>query len=166
MFSGKTSRCLAITGSHRAVGHNVLMIKPELDTRDQFIASHDGGLAECKRLDKLIDAKKLPEYEKAFMIVVDEAQFFDDILEGVEQFLKDSKKIFVFALDGDAKQRPFGKVSSIIPLCDTVEKLNGLCQFCGKNAPFTTSSTELPDSQILIGGQDIYTAVCRNHVNI
>ena len=164
MFSGKSSRCLELARRHRAIGRRVLMLKPELDTRDHLIATHDGSMAQCTRLDRLASAAELSEYDATSMILIDEAQFFEDLVPAVRRFLLDKKTVHVYGLDGDGKQRRFGTVLDLVPLADSVEKLLGLCQLCGAPAPFTVTEEHIPETQILIGGEEIYTPVCRFHL--
>ena len=161
-FSGKTSRCArSATPRNRP---------PRIDAqtgigyRDTLIASHDGAMAQCSRLATLNEAVTVQGYAQAEMILVDEAQFFDDLVSAVKRFLNNGKTVHVFGLDGDGKQRPFGSVVDLIPLADSVQKLLGLCQICGEPAPFTVTDALIPETQVLIGGNELYSAVCRRHM--
>jgi thymidine kinase len=59
-------------------------------------------------------------------------------------------------------RKSFGSVLDIIPLADSITKLNAQCEICGKNAYFTLRKTQ--DKQVeLIGGVDVYMPVCRQH---
>jgi len=59
-------------------------------------------------------------------------------------------------------RKSFGSVLDIIPLADSITKLNARCEICGKNAYFTLRKTQ--DKQVeLIGGVDVYMPVCRQH---
>ena len=70
-----------------------------------------------------------------------------------------NKIIIVAGLDGDYLQRPFGDLLKLIPLCDTVVKLNAIC-ICYKSASFSKRICD-SDELELIGGFDNYISVCR-----
>lgn len=59
-------------------------------------------------------------------------------------------------------RRRFGSVLDMIPLADSVTKLNARCEMCGKRAFFTLRKTDDTQTE-LIGGSDIYMPVCRQH---
>jgi len=99
------------------------------------------------------------------VVAVDEAQFFDDLVDfcllAVEQW---HKSVIVAGLDGDFKRRPFGQVLNLIPLADEVSKLHSRCgvENCRARALFslrTVSNAQLN----LVGGTDVYLPVCRAH---
>ena len=65
----------------------------------------------------------------------------------------------VYGLDGDFQQQKFGGVLDLIPHCDTVEKLQGFCNYCDNRSMFT-KRLENSDKQVLVGN-DNYIPVCR-----
>lgn len=50
----------------------------------------------------------------------------------------------------------------MIPIADSVTKLNARCEVCGKRALFTLRKTEETKTEV-IAGADVYMPVCRNH---
>jgi len=83
----------------------------------------------------------------------------------VEHCLYLKKQIILTGLDADSFQRKFGELIDCIPLACEVVKLSALCMVCkdGTCGPFTKRI--VPDKQLeLIGGSDMYIAVCRNHL--
>lgn len=66
-------------------------------------------------------------------------------------------------LDGDSNRSEFGEILKLIPICDSVTKLYGLCVMCkdGTKACFTKRLVT-ETSQVLIGN-DEFMAVCRKH---
>jgi thymidine kinase len=94
------------------------------------------------------------------VVGIDEGQFFPDLLHFVELWANLGKIVIVAALDGTFQRKPFGNVLSLVPLAESVTKLNSVCMMCYADAPFTrrlTSETEVE----VIGGADKYIAVCR-----
>jgi thymidine kinase len=67
-------------------------------------------------------------------IMINEAQFFPDLVEFVKEFSQ--RNIYIYGLDGDFKQEKIGYILDIIPLCDTVTKLRATCA-CGQPAIFS-----------------------------
>jgi len=72
----------------------------------------------------------------------------------------------VASLDGDCYRRRFGHVLDLIPHANEVHKLTAYCDICrdrhGKltPAPFTARMTSDTTAE-LVGGTDIYKAMCR-----
>ena len=82
MFSGKSSYVLSVVSRYSVLGIPVLVITHESDTRyaANQVVTHDGRSAPCvhaKDLDK-VDIK---HYD---VIIVDEAQFFTNLVPFVE----------------------------------------------------------------------------------
>jgi thymidine kinase len=73
--------------------------------------------------------------------------------------------VIVSALDGTYKREPFGKISHLICLAESVTKLNAICMVCQKEASFTKRINEETET-VVIGGQDKYLAVCRKCFNM
>ena len=92
-------------------------------------------------------------------IMINEAQFYPDLVEFVKKF--NYKNIYVYGLDGDFKQEKIGYILDIIPHCDTIIKLKALCA-CGEPAIFSkilSQKTEQyqPNAQ--------YIPVCRKCIS-
>ena len=76
-----------------------------------------------------------------------------------------NKTIMLAGLDADSFQRKFGELIECIPHASEVTKLSALCMVCkdGTSGPFTKRMVEERTLE-LIGGSDIYSAVCRKHL--
>ena len=112
--------------------------------------------------------KKYNEYRTGDIILIDEAQFFNDLFNfAVYASDIDKKTIIVFGLDGDYKKEAFGDILKLIPHAEKVTKLNAFCQICkdGTLASFTKRLIN-SEKQAIIGNQDCYMAVCRKHHKI
>lgn len=70
------------------------------------------------------------------------------------------KLVIVAALDGDFQRRPFESIVNLYPLAEKIKKINAVCRSCGFFASFTFRTTDSSDLEI-IGGEDMYKAVCR-----
>jgi len=115
----------------------------------------------CVRFNKLADLLNYEDLYKFKCIVIDEAQFFEDLKTSIETLLSLNKFIYVCGLDGDFQMKKFGQILDIIPIADEVIKKQALCALCrnGKKASFTKRLSE-ESSQKLIGTNN-YIPVCR-----
>jgi len=90
----------------------------------------------CIKCVNLFDAYQMESLNKCVVIMINEAQFFKDLIPFVEEMLKKGKTIYVYGLDGDYKQEKIGHILDLIPLCDTIQKLKAKC-ICGDDAIFS-----------------------------
>lgn len=74
--------------------------------------------------------------------------------------MREGKKVYVSALDGDYRRKPFGKIGELIPLCTHIVKLHAICMMCKKNNGYYTLRTVQNEEIELIGANDKYMAVC------
>ena len=167
MFSGKSTELIRRLKRFKVIFQKVLVINSSKDTRSQeeVIKTHDGVAFQCIKTTKLMDVYHNPSYINAAVIGIDEGQFFEDLHEFVKFTLCLQKHIIIASLDGDSNQKSFGQTLSLIPLADNVDKLHALCMEChdGTLAPFTKRHVK-GGTQELIGSNEIYSAVCRNHL--
>jgi thymidine kinase len=178
MFSSK-SVWLSGKASHFAdLNKNVVYINHLSDVRD--VSSQDGILSSHRsdqKMSKKVNQEKLSELlnhnlEKFDVICIDEGQFFKDLRSFVETVMKidDKKIIYISALDGDFNQRMFSSIIDILPLSTTFKKKTAVCSKCLElglhyDAPYTQLSQEIKtESNIIIGGKDLYSPVCIKHL--
>ena len=171
MFSGKTSRLIEVYNKCKLCNIPVVAINYDKDKRydDVSICNHNGikiPCIQCNKFSDLDDSNRIKDNTaivEADVLLINEAQFFDDLYEFVERQLQDKKQIYICGLDGDYKRNSFGKILHLIPLCDKVSKLTAICQICKDGTPgIFTNRTSKDTAQEVIGGQDTYNAVCRN----
>ena len=166
MFAGKSSHILSIISRYAALDTPVLVIKHTSDTRysRNEIATHNGRFAPCISVQDL-DEVRLEDILRFKVIVVDEAQFFDRLVPFVEWVVDTHKKhLYLVGLDGDSNRRPFqGDLLRCIPLADRVEKLTAFCHRCADGTPgiFTYRHSGPHDQQVIVGGSQMYTTLCR-----
>lgn len=188
MFSGKTtkllqeiSRFIGIFSSDQLAENKILIVNSKKDTRDyrNVISSHSPFYKGLSDKIDVISSYELNEInvEKYILIGIDECNFFSDLEETIKIWLSKEKHIVCVGLDSDYRMEKFGKISDLLHLSDKFEKLNAICSCCLNDlmdqkvlitpdkttpAPFT-ARIQLEQKQIeIIGGSDIYKAVCRN----
>ena len=169
MFAGKSSYILSVIRRYEAIGYPVITVTTVKDTRydssGSYIHSHNHEKHPAYAFMTISEIYNVDEFEKAKLIVIEESQFFPDLLVTVKRLVEEyGKDVLVVGLDGDAERKPFGSLLNLIPLCDKVTKLNALCKLCGDltPAPFTHRKV-WSEEQVKIGSDDMYEALCRKH---
>lgn len=177
MFSGKSTEIIRRIRLARIINKKVLVIKPKIDNRYDdpkntkvSITSHAYEKEECIVLELLEEIEtSIHSYN---VIIVDEGQFFPDLKKYVLKWVNEyMKEVIVGGLDGDYTRNPIGQMLDLIPQADNIIKLKSLCKNCndGTYALFSmrkkNNNINILDTQIKIGGDDLYIPLCRKHYN-
>jgi len=167
MFSGKTSELIRRLKRLKVIGKDVMIINSAKDTRspEEILKTHDNVKFDCHKVFDLFELMNRDEFDMADIVAIDEAQFFPNLKKFVECCLHVGKSVILAGLDADSFQHKFGELIDCIPLACDVTKLSALCMRCndGTLGPFTKRIVE--DQRLeLIGGSDMYVAVCRKHL--
>ena len=162
MYSGKTTEILRIVNSLKHINEYPIIIKPLIDDRYSYdkICTHNKQEYECQVLEDLSQFKN-PFHQK--YIIIEEAQFFKDLLNFVKKQVDEyGKNLIVVGLDGDSDRENFGEIHKLIPLCDDIIKLKAYCSRC-KDGTLGIFSKRISDSKdkVLVGSEGDYIAVCR-----
>ena len=165
MWSGKTSRLLDLYTQYQVCEIPVVLIN-YLGDRERGVEAgqlktHDGRCAECHSVERL-DEIPSSILTSARAVLINEAQFFPDAVEGITRMVESmGKRVHAAGLDGDFMRRPFGDWLSLLPLSDEVVKKRAFCRGCKQQqAPFSHRIAESQDVQ-LIGAADSYQPLCR-----
>ena len=180
MFSGKTSKLVEIYKQCLFCSISVAVINHSIDTRyhNNLLSTHDKVMIPCIQTNKLKDIWSyaeiinesnltLPRLDdsvqliNADVIIINEGQFFEDLLPAVEHMLQHNKKIYVGGLDGDFERKKFGQILELIPLCDKVTKMTSLCGICKNGTPGIFSKRISAEKEQTVVGSDNYIPVCR-----
>jgi thymidine kinase len=173
MFAGKSSALLSIVRRHKALGWSVCVITHACDTRygtDQVV-NHDQQRCPAISTGVLTPLLEMQDYKDAKLVVIEEAQFFGDLVDFVVQAVdKDGKHVVVVGLDGDAQRKPFGKVLDLVPLADRITKLTSMCKECADGTPAIFTAAVADDAvaaasvgEACVGAADKYIPMCRRH---
>jgi thymidine kinase len=168
MFAGKSSRLAHEVRRRVMFGHGrALVVAPKIDTRWPF-STHDGvALAKTTGVDvNVVETdwsvrSMAPAAREMDLVAIDEGQFFLEppLLSAVANLRMHDVDVMVAGLDTDFKGRPFGVMSALLAVADTVVKLTAVCVPCG--APATRSYRKIHDtSTVLLGGAEAYEARC------
>ena len=172
MFAGKSSAVLGILRRHTFIGIKTLCITSILDTRygdaNNSIVTHAGDNYPATAVETLMPLLQTPEFAAATHIIIEEAQFFNDLKRFAlcAANIK-GKHVICVGLDGDSVAEPFGQLLELVPHCNIIHKFRALCSKCrnGREAIYTCRKTDAPEQteQICVGGADQYEALCRDH---
>lgn len=166
MFAGKTTELQRRVKREIHACRRVCIIRYGKDDRysKTLLATHDQShIRPTFSVEKLSEVgDKWQEYDT---VAVDEGQFFPDLVEFCTQVTDAGKCVIVVGLDGDFLRRPFGKICELVPMAEEVVKITAVCMACHeKDAHFTRRTVQSNETE-LIGGADMYIAVCRDCYN-
>lgn len=187
MFSSKSSYLLSEINKMKHITDKILVINSILDkerhndTYNEFkfhwqgvIKTHDNEILPALMVNKLQDLKDNPffksKYIHADIIIIDEAQFYEDLYIFIESELNNNfnnKKFIIAGLSSDFNMKPIGDIIKLIPIADDIVKLSALCLYCkdGTPANFTRlikKQTNV-ESNVLVGSKNYYEPCCRTH---
>jgi thymidine kinase len=178
MFSGKTSKIVEIYKQCMFCSIPVAVINHSIDKRydNTLLSTHDKVMIPCIQTNKLKDIwnydaipdvvlSRLDDSVKlinADVILINEGQFFEDLLPAVEHMLQHNKKIYISGLDGDFERKKFGQILDLIPLCDKVTKMTSLCGLCKDGTAGIFSKRITSEKEQTVVGSDNYIPVCRS----
>lgn len=174
MFSGKTTELISFGKRYKSIGKRVMTINHPINLRENDIrgsirSRNDSRIEGCISTYALVSILDTPEYQEADVILIEEGQFFGDLVEFVKKAIDcDNKIVAVAGLDGDYKRNEFGHILKLIPLADSFKKLSAFCKECGDGtlAPFTMMLDNVPidnEGGVVVGSEDKYEPLCRKH---
>jgi thymidine kinase len=161
MYAGKTSQLIRNIDA----GTIVLDFTEENGCHMGTLISHDHIKTGCIKLNRLCnmfittDIDIIDSFRSAKKILINEAQFFPDLLSFIKLIENYSLKVEVYGLDGDFERKPFGQILEIIPYCDSVVKLKGKCHTCNELSLFSKRITNNKEQYLV--DESAYRPVCR-----
>lgn len=182
MFAQKTTELIRRIRRYRSIGYSVLVINYIADNRYESagesqppsqppshkITTHDMDSFDAIKVSRLSEIDGTVNNNSYKVVVIDEGQFFPDLLEYVTRWV-DSKDIHVVVagLSADSERRPFGDMLRLIPHADEFQQLTALCAVCrdGTLAQFSKflGAEVKQENQVAVGGLNEYIPVCRRH---
>lgn len=168
MFSGKSEELIRRINRARIAKQKVQVFKHCIDDRYAIdhVVSHNGTKTEAIKITKAKDILKYLD-EDAFVITIDEVQFFDDEIVDICVKLADAgKRVIAAGLDQDFRGEPFGPTPALMAVAEFVDKMQAICMTCGNPATRTQrlingKPASYHDPVILVGATESYEARCR-----
>ena len=166
MGSSKTANAIMVQYNYHERGQKALMVKPRIDTRDgdRIVASRSGLTTPCVFMEELT-GEMAKEYD---CILVDEAQFLSKEQVELLVYIVDTLNVPVIAygLRADFQGNLFEGSRWLLAWADSIEEIKTVC-WCGKKATFNAriynGKVVKDGDQIMLGGNESYTALCRRH---
>jgi thymidine kinase len=166
--SAKTLNLLAVAHNYRQQGKEVVLLKPELDTRfgAQKIASRAGLVDDA---DLLVSERTVlnPErFRTASCVLVDEAQFLaPTVIEQLRQITLDPGiPVICYGLRTDFRSRLFEGSKRLLELADSIEEIKNTCAFCNRKAVVNLKHIDGAPSDdgptVDLGSEEKYLPAC------
>ena len=169
MGSSKSAQALITQFNYEELGMKVWLIKPSTDNRDgaDIIKSRIGLMRHAQVITP--DQNVIEEYHKAGkfdVIIADEAQFLSP--EQIDQLRdivdEENVPVLCFGLRTDFLTNFFPGARRLMELADSITEIKTVCS-CGHKATVNAridgeGKVVTKGSQILIGGNDSYIAMC------
>lgn len=169
MGSSKTANALMAEYNYAERGQKVLLAKTNVDTRDgkNIIRSRIGLQKECVLLTDIceMDKEELKTYDA---IIVDEIQFATTAQIDYLAYIVDELKVPVlcYGLRSDFQLNLFEGSARLLACADEIKEIKTVC-WCGKkaicNARYNKDGIVRVGSQVMLGANDDYVALCRKH---
>ena len=166
MGSSKTANAIMVRHNYLERDQKVLMVKPRLDGRDgaNLVASRCGLECPCGFVEDLRDTD-VTRYD---CVIVDEAQFMTKAqVEYLVHVVDDlNVPVIAYGLRADFRGNFFEGSQWLMAWADTIEEVKTIC-WCGKKATFNARIVDgrvaKTGEQIVLGGSESYTSLCRKH---
>ena len=169
MGSSKSAQALITKFNYEELGMSVWLIKPSIDTRDgaEIIKSRIGLKCSAQVITPEDDICAMYcEAGKHDVIIADEAQFLTPIQIDQLRTIVDEEDLPVlcFGLRTDFLTHFFPGAQRLMELADSITEIKTVCA-CGRKATVNARIDEngrviTEGSQVLIGGNDRYVAMC------
>jgi thymidine kinase len=177
MNAGKSTQLLQVRHNYHERHQRTLLMKPHVDRREgeDVIAPRIGNISA--KVDALVlpqtNLRELVERDvaargKLDCVLMDESQFLSpaQVLElcQVADFL--DIPVMCYGLRADFRAELFPGSGALMALADDIEELKTIC-WCGRkatiNARILAGHVLREGPQVLIGGNETYTSLCRKH---
>ena len=169
MGSSKTANALMAQYNYIERGQKALLAKTNIDTRDgaKVIRSRIGLEKECVLLTDVCSMadEELKSYNA---IIIDEIQFATkeqiDKLAYICDYL--DVPVICYGLRSDFQLNLFEGSERLLAIADNIKEVKTIC-WCGKkatcNARYNAHGIVREGSQVMLGANDEYIALCRKH---
>lgn len=178
MGSGKTIDLLKINYNYKERGKNTLILTPSIDNRfgvgkvKSRIGIEESAISVSidDSILKIFKSKCLDSQNNVIVdcILIDESHLLNEkqILELSDIVDLYDVPVIAYGLKSDFKQDLFPGSKALLSICDVIENISSIC-WCGKkatvNARVINNEIVYTGDQVLIGGNEIYTSLCRKH---
>ncbi|MDX1972027.1 MAG: thymidine kinase [Candidatus Sumerlaeia bacterium] len=174
MNAGKSIEVLKIANNYEEQGKRVLLFTHVIDNRYGVgkITSRIGPSRDAIAIDDSTNvAEIVRQHLPLHCVLVDEGQFLsrDHVLQLCRIADEDKIPVIVYGLKTDFQARLFPGSEALLCYADKIEEVKTVCWYCNRKALFNMRvSNGKPvrhGEQVMIGGNESYVPVCREHFN-
>lgn len=190
MGSSKTANALMTRFNYLEKNHSVWLVKPQTDTRDDYMDENGNvvtvvksriGLSAPANIIKendditlifktatadIVANEEVVKTNKIDVIICDECQFFTEKQIDQLKYIAENENIPVicFGLRSDFRTKLFPGSKRLFEIADSITEVKSVCE-CGKkaivNARFDSNGKIVTDgAQVDIGGNEKYKSMC------
>lgn len=166
--SAKTLNLLAVAHNYRQQGKQVLLLKPDIDTRfgREHIKSRAGLQMEADVLVGPTTDLMTMNFENVSCILVDEAQFFG--MEHIDQLREIAYQknipVICYGLRTDFRTKLFPGSLRLMEVADSIEEVKATCFFCNRksimNLKRVDGKATIEGPTVQLGAEETYLPVC------
>ena len=166
MFSGKTEELIRRLRRAQFANQKIEVFKPAIDKRydDQMVTSHDSNQILSTSVPA---ASSIPNLTNDCEVIgIDEAQFFDDEIVEVCNYLANrGMRVIVTGLDMDYKGNPFGPMPALMATAEYVTKVHAVCTRTGNLAHYSHRTSDQKEL-VFLGEKNSYEPLSRRAFNL
>jgi thymidine kinase len=166
MFAGKTTYLQALVRHFSHSGIDTVFVQHKLNTRgpEGFSLTHSSQSCECITVEDGEDLYKrvLAMRDEALVpvVVIDEAQFFDDLPKTLDELEELGVDVYFGALSTRFDGQPWPSVRDSLHRCTKIKILSAVCANCKNTRARFNHRTVETDQEIVIGGAELYVPLC------
>ncbi|MBP3709694.1 MAG: hypothetical protein J6I73_04750 [Treponema sp.] len=167
MFSGKSTLLFQKMERYVYAHKKIILVRPKRDTRTFFShSSLDNGLKKLADSGKIIthsiqeftDNMRFDDYDAVF---VDEYFMIKNCVQ-LALHCRIEQDIYFAGLLATSECALFPETISLLPFCDSLIKLNGVCTQCGSQLGNYSYYTMGKKTNAIVVGDSEYTCLCRD----
>lgn len=166
--SAKTLNLLAVAHNYRQQGKEILLIKPEMDTRfgKERIKSRAGLEMDADILVQHNTDLMKNDFSGISCILVDEAQFLSKhIINQLREIsLVKGIPVICYGLRTDFRSNLFEGSLRLMEVADSIEEVKATCFYCNKksimNIKHVNGKATLEGPTVQLGAEERYFPVC------
>lgn len=167
MDCGKTAIAIMKSYEFKSKGKNVIVLKPQIDTRSRkkLLDSRIGINCECIDISSnqsILDI--IPQNTYIDLLVIDESQFLNKKQVKEIKLLKNVDLAILYGLKNNYLGELFEGSKAILEIADTIREIPSRCYFCKnkatQNGRFDGDILISSGNTIDIGGNEKYKPLC------
>jgi len=167
MGSSKSAQALMTAFNYTQKGYKVLLIKPNIDTREaeDVISSRIGLKAPCKTFDISTNLIKfVSQFKGTQVVIVDEVQFCTKAqIDQLKELTLNDMIVLCYGLKTNFKSELFEGSKRLLEIAESIQEIKAVCR-CGAKATINARVVDglvvTTGKSIQIGGDEKYEAMC------